>query len=92
MKMLSSGRPLLGTIYRRDCIRFASGKREDCLEYAFTVVVNLVIYDVYYFNKDRRPGTLAFCKKNGKYEIGIFRKGQLSQEEVESALNKNRRE
>jgi len=58
-------------------------KQED---FAFSVDAHGSRWDVYRFDKDGKRGTLAFREKNGKFEIGVFKAGELTQEEVLEAL------
>ena len=59
------------------------------MNFAFSVTVNETPYDVYYFKKDGKPSTMAFCKNdNGDFVIGLFCVGNLSLEEVAIKLLK----
>lgn len=54
-------------------------KKED---YAFTVEALGTPWDVYRFTKDGAHGMMAFRKVGETWEIGMFRKGEFSPEEV----------
>lgn len=58
-------------------------KQED---FAFSVESHGSRWDVYRFDKDGKRGTLAFREKDGQFEIGVFKAGELTQEEVAKAL------
>jgi len=57
--------------------------------YAFTVTVNNVAWDAHYFEKDGKPGTIAFAKIGDKWVIGVFCAGHIDQPAVVERLNRN---
>jgi len=50
--------------------------------FAFTVECQGSPWDVHYFEKDGKKGTLAFREREGKFEIGVFKAGELPLGEV----------
>lgn len=59
------------------------------MEFAFSLTIEAVPWDAYYFEKDGKPGTLAFCKDGqGQFVIGLFRAGRLPKNEVEKELRR----
>lgn len=57
------------------------------MEFAFSLYLDSIVWDVYYFKKDGKPGTLAFRKcPDGRFEVGLFRTGRLSPDEVKTKL------
>lgn len=55
-------------------------------DFAFSVEAGGSRWDVYYFIKDQKEGTLAFREKDGQFEIGVFKAGKLNSDEVLEAL------
>ena len=55
-------------------------------KFAFTVHHRGVPWDVYYFKKDNKAGTLAFSKQGEKWVIGVLQEGNLSESDVIGAL------
>ena len=56
-------------------------------EFAYTVEVSGVMWDVYYHPMpDGRDVTIAFCMRGDKAVIGVFSEGQLDEEEVRRKL------
>jgi hypothetical protein len=58
-------------------------KRED---YAFTVEVQGEKWHVYYFVKDGKRGTMAFTPRDGKFTIGLFCAGNLTEAQAKAKL------
>ena len=56
-------------------------------DYAFSVEARNEKWDVYYFTKNGKKGTIAVTRRRGKFVIGLFANGNLSEEEVASTLN-----
>lgn len=64
-------------------------------DFLFTVVVHSVPWDVYKFTSPRGSGTLAFRMVQDpesptgdrKFEIGFFRRGSFTEEQVKRALS-----
>jgi hypothetical protein len=57
------------------------------LMFAFTVEAVEKTWDAYYFDKDGKPGTMAFTKlPDGRFCIGLFAAGKLDQETVIAKL------
>jgi hypothetical protein len=57
-------------------------------DFAFTVEVKGAAWDVYYFTKDGKPGTLAFRQVGDQFEVGIFKGGRLTSKEAVAELEK----
>jgi len=51
-------------------------------EFAFSVVVDGVYYDAYYFEYNGKPGTFAFCKKDDQWVLAMFTAGYLEMDQV----------
>ncbi len=60
-------------------------------DYAFTVEARNEKWDVYYFVKNGKKGTMAFTRRKKKFVIGLFAAGNLSEEEAKQALEQTSR-
>ncbi len=58
-------------------------------DYVFTVEVEGESWDCYHFHKDDKPGTLGFTMRDGRFVIGMFCGGHLSEEESRAQLEKS---
>jgi hypothetical protein len=58
-------------------------------KHRFTVEAEGRPWDVYSFRKDGKPGTLAISQVDGKWEIGVFCAGTLSEQEVIGKLRED---
>ena len=67
---------------KNELLKYAATVRAD--DYAFTLNVYKVNYDVYHFRVEGKSATLAFCKKDseGPFEIAVFCAGHKSEDEV----------
>jgi hypothetical protein len=59
-------------------------------QFEFSVMVYGIPYDVYWFEKHFKIGQLAFCKRDGKVEIAMFRPGRMTEDEVKIYLERNK--
>ena len=55
-------------------------------DYAFTVQAVGALWDVYRFSEQGKKGMFAFRVHNGQHEIGFFRAGDFTEEQVAKAL------
>ena len=58
-------------------------------DYAYTVEIQNEKWDVYYFVKDGKKGTLAFTKRDGNFVIGLMQQGNLSEDQTVTKLKLN---
>jgi hypothetical protein len=58
-------------------------------DYRYTLEIQNEKWDVYYFVKDGKKGTLAFTKRDGHFIIGLMKKGNLSETQAAEALKLN---
>lgn len=72
---------------KNELFRYAATVRAD--NYAFTLNVYKVSYDVYHFIVEGKSATLAFCKKDseGPFEIAVFCAGYKNEDEVTQLLH-----
>lgn len=58
------------------------------MTFAYSLTVKGTPWDVYYFEKDGKPGTLAYYKnEHGVFVLGLFCEGKLRPGEVQSKLH-----
>ncbi len=51
-------------------------------DFAFTVEVRGIKWDVYHFRKESKPGTMAYRKTDSEWTIGIFCASYLTTKQV----------
>jgi hypothetical protein len=58
-------------------------------DYVFSVDAVGIGWDVYRFTDSGRRGTIAFCMIEGRVEIGVCSRGELTAEEVVALLKQD---
>jgi len=58
-------------------------------DYRYSLEIYNEKWDVYYFIKNGKKGTLAFTKRGEKFVIGLMQKGNLSESQATDVLKLN---